>query len=82
MKYTNVMKCVSAKRIFQRLNKKRIANVEEESKLMPLKKCRNSSSIIGVHITHMSCLMIRINLTYWRQRPKNKQNVSDYMSLI
>ena len=72
MKYTNVMKCVSAKRIFQRLNKKRIANVEEESKLMPLKKCRNSSSIIGVHITHMSCLMIRINLTYCRQSPKKQ----------
>ena len=49
---------------------------------MPLKKCRNSSSIIGVHITHMSCLMIRINLTYCRQSPKNKQNVADYMSLI
>ena len=76
------MKCISAKLIFKRLNKKRIANVEEENKLMPLKKCRNSSAIIGVHITHMSCLMIRINLTYCRQGPKNKQNVADYMSLI
>ena len=67
------MKFISAKLIFKRLNKKRIANVEDERKLMPLKRCRNSSSIIGVHITHMSCLMIRINLTYCRQGPKTSK---------